>query len=208
MDLPYFQLTTAINEYVAPALREGDLDSCIHWADVMLSKVPESPFHLIRELDFTTCPKDTAEKFDRWALEQEKNKLFGSVYTETNGFAFNADQWHFHWFAYGSRPRDQNYDYLGEGWISEDHDLIVLTGMEDLQKSFQSDWVDEEDFARDICECAVVFKLMRFVQSVATRMKHLRYPLVVSSHGWDVFLAISPTPKAEQNVSEQPATRF
>jgi len=199
MDLPHFKLKNTIRDFVVPALREGDLDACIQFTNSLLSKVSKSSFHMVRTLDFTTCPEDTAKKFDHWTLKQEQLKPFGSAYTETNGFTSNTNQWHLHWFAYEGKPKDQNIDYLRNGDLAEGDDLIVLTGMEELQRSFQAageaGWVKDEEFARDICECAVVFKFMRFVQSVAARMKHLRQPLVVSSHGWDdTFLIIPPTP--------------
>lgn len=200
--LPYFQLTEAIVNYVDPALREGDLDTCIEWTNRMLGMVPESPFHIIRDLDFTTCPEDTAKKFDEWVLAQEVVRPFGSAYTETNGFAHNAKQWHFHWFAYEADGRGGDFDYLGDGWISADREEIVLSGMETLQAAFRKEWIDEEDFARDICECQVVFKFMRFIQAVSGRMQQFRHPLVVSSHDWETFLKIDPVEKeaAEQVV--------
>lgn len=192
-----FRLTNAILDHVAPALREGDIDTCIEWTDRMLGMVPESPFHIVRELDFTTSPEDTARKFDEWVLSQEAIRPFGSAYTETNGFAFNAAQWHFDWFAYEAGGDAGDFEYLGDGWISEDHEEIVLTGMEALQEAFRREWIDAQDFARNICECQVVFKFMRFIRSVAGRMEQFRHPLVVSSHDWETFLRIDPVPKQE-----------
>lgn len=201
--LPYFQLTQAITNYVDPALRAGDLDTCIDWTNRMLGKVPRSAFHAVRDLDFTTCPDDTAGKFDEWTLSQESVRPFGSAYTETNGFAHNTWEWHFHWFAYEADGVEGDYDYLGEGYLSQDYDGIVLTGMEPVQAAFRKKRIftegymagedlAEDDFARDICECQVVFKFMRFIQQVTGKMKQFRHPLVVSSHDWDTFLRIIP----------------
>lgn len=193
--LPYFQLTDVIVNYVDPALREGDIETCIEWTNTMLGMVPESPFHIVGDLEFTTCPEDTAKKFDEWVLAQEAVRPFGSAYTETNGFAHNADQWHFDWFAYKDGSRGDDFDYLGDGWISAEHDSIVLTGMEPLQEAFQKDWIGEQDFARDICECQVVFKFMKLIQEVSGRMQQFRHPLVASSHDWETFLRIKPVDK-------------
>lgn len=202
--LPYFQLTEAIVNHVGPALREGDLETCIEWTNTMLGKVPESPFHIVQDLEFTTCPEDTARKFDEWVVAQEAVRSFGSAYTETNGFAHNAKQWHFDWFAYEAGSRGGDFDYLGDGWISTDHEEIVLTGMESLQAAFRKDWIGEEDFARDICECQVVFKFMKLIQDVSGRMQQFRHPLVASSHDWETFLRINPVDKnaAESSPGE------
>jgi hypothetical protein len=207
--LSSFQLTQPILDHVAPALREGDIDTCIEWTDRIFGMVPKSPFHIVRDLDFTTCPEDTAKKFDEWVLSQEAVRSFGSTYTETNGFAHNAGRWYFNWFAYEAAGSADDFAYLGDGWISEEHEDVVLTGMEALQMVFRTEWIDEEDFARQICECQVVFKFMRLIQSVAANMKQFRHPLVVSSHDWETFLRINPVPKqkAEQDGTGQPATR-
>lgn len=190
--LPYFNLAEVIVEYVVPALREGDIDTCIEWTDKMFGMVPEGPFHIVRDLDFTTCPEDTAKKFDEWVLAQEAVRPFGSAYTETNGFSVNPDQWHFHWFAFEAEARDDDFDYLEDGWISEDCDEIVLSGMETLQDVFRRDGIEHEDFARDICRCQVVFKFMRFIQAVSGKMREFRHPLVVSSHDLGSFLTLKP----------------
>ena len=185
MSLPRFSLADKINQHALPALFEGDVDACVSLTDRMFSDVPNTSFHMVRELDFTTCPDTTARLFDTFTLKQEALAPFGSSYTETNGLSFNADQWHFHWFAIRGKPKGRDAeDYFrvcGET-VSEDHDAIVLTGMEPLQEIFKNDSDDTNTFARDICECSVVFKFMRLIQSVSRKMEHHRYSLIVSSH--------------------------
>jgi hypothetical protein len=207
--LSWFRLTEPILNHVAPALREGDIDTCIKCTDRIFGMVPKSPFHIVRDLDFTTCPEDTAKKFDEWVLSQEAVRSFGSTYTETNGFAHNADRWYFNCFAYEAAGSPDDLAHLDDGWISEEHEDVVLTGMETLQMAFRKEMIDEEDFARQICQCQVVFKFMRLIQSVAASMKQFRHPLVVSSHDWETFLRINPVlkPKAEQAGTGQPGTR-
>jgi hypothetical protein len=190
--LPVFRLDQVILDNVAAALQEGDLNACIEWADRMFDMVPKGPYHIVRDLDFTTCPQDTAKKFDEWILAQEAVRPFGSAYTETNGFGINPDQWHFQWFAYEAEVSGDDFDYLGEGYISEDNDGVILTGMETLQAVYQKRGIRNEEFARAICDCHVIFKFMRFIQGVSGKMRQFRHPLVVSSHGWDTFLTLKP----------------
>jgi hypothetical protein len=167
----------------------------------MLGMIPKSPYHIVEELEFSTSINSTAKKFDEWVLAQEADRPFGSAYTETNGFASNADQWHFHWFAYEAAGGVDDFSHLDDSWISEEHAEIVLTGMESLQRVFQEDFDDEETFAREICECQVVFKFMRLMQAVSLRMTQFRHPLVISSHDWGAVLRIEPTRLAQQDVT-------
>ena len=193
MDLPYFDLCHVILDYANPALREGDIETCLHWTNVLLSQIPDSPFHQIRDLEFATCPKVTAGRFDQWTLEQEADTSFGSAYTEMNGFAHNADLWFFSWFAYEGKRDGEDYDYLEAGWVSDEQEPIVLTGMESLQEVFRADWEEEQGFARDICECAIAFKFFRFMQLVTQQMEEFRHPLAVTIHEWDPpLLTINP----------------
>ena len=70
-------------------LRRGDLDHCIrHVSDVIRTR-PDSPFHLVLEVDFTNDPTEVAAHFDQFVTEQQ-GKLAAS-YTETNGFFINPD---------------------------------------------------------------------------------------------------------------------
>ena len=190
--LSYFQLSEAILRYVDPALREGDLETCIEWTNRMLGMIPKSPYHIVEDLEFSTSIDAIAKKFDEWVIEQEADSPFGIAYTETNAFGSNPDEWHFHWFAYASAEEDDFTD-MDDSWISKEHERVVLTGMESLQIVFQRAFEDEEWFARDICECQVLFKFMKLMQDVSMKMTQFRHPLVVSSHDWGAALRIDPT---------------
>ena len=138
-----------------------------------------------------------AAAFDNFAQqEQNLGNEFLSSYTETNGFAHNTNQWHFHWFAYDYTTCDHDFDYLGFGWSSQDYDEIVLTGMESLQSVYADDatWIDEYQFAQNICNCIVTFRFIELVQRATEQMTTLTTPLVVSSHDSGVIFQLNPAP--------------
>ena len=121
LGLSFFRLSNAITDHCAPALKVGDIASCIRLSEELMRNIPTRPFHEILSLNIDTCPETTAGLFDRWIVEEEKaGKKLASIYTETNGFGWNTDQWHFHWFAYDEKSADYDYSYLGNAWISKD----------------------------------------------------------------------------------------
>jgi len=55
----------------------------------------------------------------------------------------------------------------------------------------------EYGFAEEVCSWLIIFKFMKFIQTVFGHMKQNTYPFAVSSHGLDVFFELKPDAKSE-----------
>ena len=193
--LPSFDIEGSFIEHVMPAIRRADIKTCIKQAIDCLASIPKTPFHIASKLDFTNEPAEIAAKFDAWTIEElERGTSFKSTYIETNGFAHNADQWHFHWFAYDYTTDEFDFEYLGYGWNSKEHNCIVLQGMEELQAVYleQSNWAGEFEFAQSMSDCIFAFKFVELIQRATQSMKHFDRPLVVSTHDGSFELQLKP----------------
>ncbi|MGB7344814.1 MAG: hypothetical protein WBD20_11400 [Pirellulaceae bacterium] len=190
---PLVSIRAVIEEHTRSLIRERDLQHCLAVTERLLLDIPTTPYHRILSLDFTNCPQDTAAFLDDWIDEHDLSDSTpsGSSYVQMNGFDGNADQWHFHWFAYSRAPSNFDYSYLGDGWVSEDKPETVLLGMEELQQIYRArDQRPEFSFAEDVCSWMVVFRFLSFMRAVGDRMRDRRRPLVVSVHNWDPMLEL------------------
>lgn len=182
---PSFDFQSALIDHLDPAIRLADLKQCIDVANNCLKNIPATPFHIVSDLNFTNDPKAVAASFDYcFSEERKRGTNFKSVYTETNGFPHNADQWYFNWFAYDYTTDVFDFEYLGFGWESQEYDSIVLSGMEELQALYSDDdnWIDQNEFAMQACECIVIFKFADLIQRATGEMEHFDLPMVASSH--------------------------
>ena len=76
-------------QQIEPYLREGNLDHCTDQVREALLLLPNSPFHIAAELDFTNDPAIVADHFDAFLTRERTRFDVQAVYTETNGFDIN-----------------------------------------------------------------------------------------------------------------------
>lgn len=118
-----------------PYLLKGNIDYCIKRANEEITKIPQSPFHIIKDLEFSNDHEEIAKFFDNFIIEQSKKYQIKALYTETNEFSLNTDRWYFGLCAYKQYGGHEDYGWLGD-WTFEHPSVIILTGMEDLQKIY------------------------------------------------------------------------
>lgn len=180
-------------QQIEPRLREGDLAYCTDQVRDAMLVLPNSPFHIATELDFTNDPDAIAEHFDAFLTREGTKFDIRAVYTETNGFDINPDRWYFDLFAYDCYAGLDDLDWLSQ-WKSESFRDMTLTGMEPLQSIYDSDSFDTQEYST-ACAFASLYVVVRFqalINRSAPLMKHLKCPLLATSHDYDFIFEYKP----------------
>lgn len=193
--------TTAADLY--DYLRSGDLDHCLrHVSDVIRAR-PDSPSHLVLEVDFTNDPAEVASHFDQFVTEQQ-GKL-AAIYTETNGFFINFDLWYFDLFGYSRYGGRDDYDWLAAFETSYEHS-IALTGMGSLQQAYKQVWdskvyhilsyggdptVEQLKETNGLCDLLVVLRFQNLIQRSAALMQKVDVPVLATSHEYDFIYELT-----------------
>lgn len=177
-----------------PSLHEGNLERCTEHVRDALLNLPDSPFHVATELDFTNDPATVARHFDEFLAQESAKFDIKAVYTETNGFDINPDRWYFDMFAYEGYAGLGDLDWLSE-WTSESNQDMTLTGMEALQSIYDSDSFSDREYstAADFASLFVVIRFQALVGRSAPLMERLKCPLLATSHDYDLIFEYRPT---------------
>ncbi|TQV72924.1 hypothetical protein FLL45_15780 [Aliikangiella marina] len=109
-----------------PGLRIGDLDSCLARAIEVIEELPKTPFHKVVELEFTNSLNEVGQYISSFLNKSNESIELKSLYTETNGFDINPDEWYFELFGYASYGGHEDYDWLCE-WQTESENRLTLT---------------------------------------------------------------------------------
>jgi hypothetical protein len=177
---------------LTPQLRAGDLAGCESRAIETLLALPESPFHVVAQLDIANSPEDIAVHFDRFIAKEAPRFGINAIYTEMNGYDINTDRWYCDLFAYETDGGVEDFDWLAD-WQSEYFDDYTIRGFETLQAVYASD-AFHQDHYRDAAYLAglvVVAKFQRFMQSATFSMKQLNIPLYATAHEYDYIARIA-----------------
>jgi len=182
-----------LSQIIEPHLREGNLDHCTDQVRDALLLLPDSPFHIVTDLDFTNDPTAIAGHFDAFLARERARFDIEAVYTETNGFDINPDRWYFDLFAYDNYAGLNNLDWLAE-WKSENFRGMTLTGMEPLQSIYDSDSFGSQQYSTAV-EFASLYVVVRFqalISRSAPLMEYLKCPLLATSHDYDFVFEFKP----------------
>lgn len=184
-----------LQQQIKPHVREGDLDHCTEQVRDALLRLPNSPFHIATELDFTNDPATVARHFDTFLKREHASFDIRALYTETNGFSINPDCWYFELFAYDVYGGLENLIWLGE-IKSYDTQGIVLTGMEPLQSIYDSSAFRNRELleAIDLAALFVVVRFQALISRSAPLMEQLKCPLLATSHDYDLIFEYKPGP--------------
>ncbi len=199
----------AVANELAPYLRQGDLDHCIQRVTSILQGLPNSPYHVVLDMDFTNDPRVVAAYFDNFVASEATNHVLAALYTETNGFFINPDEWYFDIFGYESYGEHENYNWLA-GWDVSASDSMTLTGMEKLQQVYQyheetgyfevlsyggNSEVQQVRIAVDFCDLLIVLRFQNLIRRSVPFMEHVRVPILATSHEYDFIYEIRPVEK-------------
>ncbi len=185
-----------LEKQIEPHLREGDLDHCTKQVRDALLRLPNSPFHIATELDFTNDPAIVAQHFDTFLTRERARFDIRAVYTETNGFSINPDCWYFDLFAYDVYAGLEDVYWLAE-WNSSDTQGMALTGMEPLQSVYDSNSFRNEEYSEtiDLASLFVVVRFQALISRSAPLMEQLKCPLLATSHDYDLIFEYRPDPQ-------------
>jgi hypothetical protein len=169
-----------------PFVQKGDTSTAIARASAHLSAMPKSPFHIVMDVDFTNSPVDVASKFDAFIREQQLRFDVRAVYTETNGFDINPDEWYFDLFGYRDYGGIVDFDWISS-WDSNSFASARLTGMESLQDVYASGAVLEKRFRRasEFCSLLVVYKFQSLIARSVPLMTEVKFPVLATCHDYD-----------------------
>jgi hypothetical protein len=190
------RLSWQVEEQATEFLRAGNLAECDRIFCSSLRELPESPYHLVIELQFTNSPILLAAYSDQFFSDQSRKFEIGAAGAVMNGFDINTDRWYCDLVAYKYYGAHTDYDWLAyEDATSQKN--FLLTGMEPLQQVFarfnsysfkqRREGPNFED-ERDIAGLVVVSRFQQLVARAAPIMKHLKFPLLSTAHEYD-FIA-------------------
>lgn len=188
--MEWYELTQELE----PILRKGDLDSCITRAIEVMRKLSASPFHEVVELNFTNSISEVADYLISF-LDESKDKIeIKAIYTETNGFDINPDEWYFDLFGYSTYGGHADYDWLSD-WQSESKRRLTLTGMESLQRVYESDALNNSEYsvASGIASLIVVLKFQKLINDSVLSIGSIHIPVLATSHDYDFIYECSPS---------------
>lgn len=177
-------------EELLPSLKKGDIEGCIDRVSGELSKLSNSPFSKVMELDFSNNPKDVADCFQSILSQYGEQTDIKALYTETNGLDINPDQWYFEIFGYSSYGGLEDLDWLSD-WQAESENGWVLTGMESLQEVYASDAFGKSEFdkARELTSLLVVLKFQKLIRNSLALVPDFPVPVLATSHDYDFIYA-------------------
>lgn len=173
-------------ERMTPHAIRGDIEKCADVVMTTMKSLPESPFHIGLNLDFTNDPHSIAEHFDAFIRKERGRIDVRAVYTEMNGFYINTNRWYCDLFAYNRYGGHDDYDWLAD-WDSEKFDSYILAGLEPLQAVYASEAYYDFSDARYICDLLVIVKFQSLMRDAHSNMLERDVPLLVTAHDYDVI---------------------
>jgi hypothetical protein len=176
---------------LAPLLRRGELDLCESYAATQLRTLPDSPFHVVLDLEIDNEPAEASSHIDRFVRLESPRFSIKALYAEMNGFDINTDLWYFDLFAYDRYEGHIDYDWLCE-WQSEAFDPFAIRGLERLQSVFATNALPDAAVrdSRDVAGILVVIKFQRFMYQAAQGALELLCPLLATAHDYDVIAEV------------------
>jgi hypothetical protein len=166
-----------------PQLRKGEIECCIDQVVGHLKNLSNSPFHIVIDLDFTNSIADVSKYLQEFL---DKSDGLKAIYTETNGFDINPDQWYFDLFGYNNYGGTEDLEWLSD-WQAESEQGALLTGMEELQRVYASKAFStpEYDEASEFTSLLVVLKFQKLINESAKALSDLNVPILATSHDYD-----------------------
>ena len=171
--------------YLEDLIRFGRIEEARKAAWAAFEAHKDSPLAEIQSARFQNSVDQTAQSLSTFIEHESRRMSIRQIYTEINGFAWNTDSWHFHWFAY-ELPVDHP-DLDPGNWQSQDDTSHELVGMELIQRAYAD--ADGTD-AGDACAPLVILRFMDLILSAVETFTDLPAPVLVSSHDSDYALEI------------------
>lgn len=175
-----------LSQKLEPTLRKGDIDYCISEVVKEIEKLPRSPFHVVVSLDFTNSHSAVADYIQNFISGSKLGADLKAIYTETNGFDINPDEWYFELFGFNDCGTTDDLEWLCD-WQAESDYAAVLTGMEELQEVYASESFQEPEHraASELCSLLVVLKFQKLICESAKCIKNLSVPIFATAHDYD-----------------------
>ncbi len=185
------RVSAELQNLLKPLLRAGDLAQCERILNDRLAELPESPFHIALNLSITTNPQGLASVFDDFFRKEASRFPIAAAYTELD--VSRIDLWCCSIFAYKAYGGHSDYSWLSD-WQSEPSNLILIQGLEPLQKLYSDALQHDACNASDIVDLLVVVKFQDLIRRSAPFMNELRFPLLSTVHDCDLICEIRPKP--------------
>ena len=176
-----------------PKLRKGDLESCIARTTEVMSELPLTPFHEVVAFEFTNSLTEVADYIASFANVTSSEIGIKAIYTETNGFDINPDEWYFDLFGYSEYGGHSDYVWLSD-WQAESKCRTTLKGMESLQETYGSDAFNNPDYneASSFASLMVVLKFQKLIRDSVQSTGVIDIPILATSHDFDFIFECVP----------------
>ena len=177
---------------ILPWLQQGKFAEAEAQLTQWLLARPESPFHVIANLDVTTSPAECAKYLDEYVAREPG---LAAIYTEMNGFTVNTDLWFCDGFGFQEHGGMDGFDWLGDfGSCASDGGggSLVITGLEPVQAAYAADRSGgarhQDQEAMRLVDALVIVKFQKMLQRSLPLMKQVRCPLLASAHDYGDFI--------------------
>jgi hypothetical protein len=151
-----------------------------------IEKSPSTPFHIVVSLDFTNSHSAVAGYIQKFISGSKLGDDLQAIYTETNGFDINPDEWYFELFGFNNCGTTDDLEWLCD-WQAESEYAAVLTGMEELQKVYASEAFQKPEYtaASELCSLLIVLKFQKLIFESAKLIENLSVPIFATAHDYD-----------------------
>lgn len=190
-----------INSNFGRMVPHGKLTECIAFLEEGLRSIRETHYHAIVNRTFLHHVDDAAKYIADFHRAASEKFPIAVMYFEMNGFSINPDRWYFDGFAYreGGDVWDLtfNADWLS-GWNASTDESFILTGLENVQKAFETLFGTDPpqalsvQLAAEITEHLVVARFDELISAATAAARRLRpelegVPVFSTAHEWDAL---------------------
>jgi hypothetical protein len=189
-------LANRLERAVRPWVQRAELGRAVRRCEAELRKLKASEYQVAIGRTWLRQTEEAARWLGRFYKTASKTTPVRAVYCEMNRFEINTDQWYLDAFA---------YDFFGEpddlGWLvgwkksNSDRKRFVLRGMNDLQRLFARDDVEQPQASvQSASEVVVLLLTLRMQELVHTASEHARQagllpedvPILSATHDSDL----------------------
>jgi len=183
-------MSTDLSEMVDRKFRKSDFRGAIDSLEKALSPAPGGRFKTLIGRRFTNSSRSILSAINDFIDECGKQFDVQAVYLEMNGFDINCDRWYFDFFGYTDYHDDpDDLDWLAD-WQSEYYPDVTLTGLENIQRDFESWNEDHDSNDKGAQEIAVLLVMARFVELVDSALHAgpltKPVPVLATAHDFDI----------------------
>jgi hypothetical protein len=181
-----------LEEKLTGLVQENKIEEAIGVAEGALLDFPHTAFHKVLGRNLLHHTQALANHIDDFYKSAPKGSKVKAMYAEMNGFTVNYDLWFVNLFAFKNCGDLDDLDWLAVFDFYSD-EILVLTGMEDLQSVYK-DYMENEKWndktledTSALSELIIILRLQELfseVRKVATvqNLSWKNIPLFSTAH--------------------------